>query len=331
MKTNIQIGFRIAGSFFISFILATAESLDWPEPVEVKIGEILKIKEEAMAFPSMRSEDGIIGKRTEKLIDELGKLITEASLILQLEEREGEDIKAKIALWAVDQKKRPEEYKRFAKYYVNKPSWDEAAEYFSRVPMRQPVDPFAVPKKPGDYVPRPGAWSPNLVDEEDQKEKFRLILEYCFFVPPTGIRFDNDLYRINMISALLALDHHEKSLVVMASDAEMALFAENRHGEDKKRTSNSYVPLRFMARVNTDRSFVLISKIRTNGMAEEKIQIVFKDLWKDQYVVEKFQESKKSFDAWQAIAEKSREAPEQRQFAEWLRSFDPPKDPSTDE
>jgi hypothetical protein len=71
----------ILWSIFCPPILATEESLDWPEPVETKIGEILKIKKEAMNLPFMRSENGVLGKRCEVLIDELGKMITDPKFI----------------------------------------------------------------------------------------------------------------------------------------------------------------------------------------------------------------------------------------------------------
>jgi hypothetical protein len=59
----------------------------------------------------------------------------------------------------LDRRNRQEDYTRFAKYYVNKPSEDKAAEYFYRPFMKYPPDPFPDPKEAKDFIPRPGAWS----------------------------------------------------------------------------------------------------------------------------------------------------------------------------
>ena len=144
----MKIKILILGSILMPSILAAEEPLDLSRPAKAKITEILKVKEEAMHFSAMRSEDGLLGKRAESLMNELGAMIVDPELIRKLQMSEGEDMNAKIGLWSVDRKNRPDEYVRFSKYYVNKPVDDELIEYFSRPLLKQDPDPFAEPREP---------------------------------------------------------------------------------------------------------------------------------------------------------------------------------------
>lgn len=325
MKTRFEIRILILASILLPAILSAEETLEWPEGVEAKITEILKIKEDAVKLPNMRSENGVLGKRSEILIDEIGKMITDPKLIQKAKNREKYDIKSKIVIWALDRKNRQQEYTRFAKYYVNKPSEDEAAEYFFRPFMKYPPDPFADPKEAKDFIPRPGAWIPNSVDKEDQKENYRPILEYNFYVPPTGSKFDEDLYRAHLINALFELRHYERSMIVMASDAEMALSSGIQHEAHGREVCNGYDPLHFMTRVSTTQSFSMISKMWKNEPIQVKIQTVFNEAWKDSFLENKYQAAKQSFDAWQELAGENWVAPEELELSKWILSRDPPR------
>lgn len=322
MKKALRTRLLIFGSILSPFILSAEELQDWPEPLESKIEEILKIKEEAMNLPFLRSDDGVLGKRAEALMSEIGEMIKDPELIQKLKKRQGDDIMAKISLWAIDRRSRPDEYKRFAEYYVNEPvGREEVVKYFSRTinGTNFEPDPFAEPVDRENVIPRPGTWRPNPVDEEDQKDVFRLILEYSFYMPPSGRGFDNDESRGHLAAALLAIGNCEKSMVVMASDAQIAVKAEVQFGNENVKLYNSYASLGFLTRIATKESFAALSRIGTNGLAGKRIESSFKRTWSDPALGSEHPTSWKLFEAWQDIATKDWVTPEDGSFAAWLK------------
>jgi hypothetical protein len=326
MKTNIQKKLLIPCVFIIliSSIFAAEKPLAWPETIDKKIEEILRIKKEAMHFPSMRSENGVLGRRSQALMDELGAMITDPELISKLQANEGRDIKAKIALWASDRKERPDEYARFAKYYVNEPEGDEVIAYFWRKPQGfvTDPDPFAGPERPENSVPRPGTWSPNPVDDEDQKEEFRLILEYHYFVPPTGKQFDRDYYLGQISTALQNIGNYSKSLIVWITDARLAIKAagDSQLTEFPKGNSTAFV---ILTSIDSPESFSALALFWKNGLSKGIITKCFER----KFGVVNTADSNpdlKEYNSWIGLAKLASLSVDEREFAKWLLSLDPP-------
>lgn len=224
--------------------------MKWPEGALERIEALLTIKKEAMRIPRMRSIEGEFGRRAEAVMDQITPLVSDPDFLMSLRNIETRDIRAKIALWAVDRKRRPEEYARFARWYVNSPNplgdkyqnpflpksnvskpkdgtepLDEWTEYFYR-PHREEVRPDYLPKRePWSYRPRSwGKARPNPVDEGDMSEANRWIMEYCYFVPPAGLAFGTDIYRPQLAYALLKTPSSEKSLIVFLEDGKLQTF-----------------------------------------------------------------------------------------------------------
>jgi hypothetical protein len=253
----------------------------------------LEIKRAAMRLPGMRSENGKLGLDVERALHELSRR-------LSAEEREAakihadSDLRAKIAVWAIDREERKEEYDRFAKYYVNRPALEEAMDYFWRQEKKRMVAAGIDPDNPPPHIdiimPRPGTWEPNPVDEEDRKEEFRLVLEYCFYMPPAGRRFDRDDYRPILSDALLSLPSPMRSLPVFASDAQMALSTDSvappagpaipqdqsRRLYFRNRPGNETAPLYFLCALSNHETYMVVADLWKIEGAAERIQYEFR-------------------------------------------------------
>jgi hypothetical protein len=96
-------------------------AIEWPIGAEELIDKAIGIKVEAQKRNElMFSEEGVSGHAFAKCLDELARILSESSLSLdQLKEKEGEDLKAKIAIWAIDRKARPERYARLEHLHVS--------------------------------------------------------------------------------------------------------------------------------------------------------------------------------------------------------------------
>jgi hypothetical protein len=340
MKRKQLISILMFSCLFVATIQANADSgsgvIEWSKPMEAKFHQILSIKEEAMKLPMMRSQDGTLGKKAEAVMDQIAEEITDPSMASKLRDNEGTDIRAKIALWAVDRKARPDEYKRFAKYYVNSPTnHKDAVEYFYRLHEKDTASQFDLDgnkEKPDYYVPRPGAWEPNPVDKEDQIEANRLVIEYCYFMPPCGESFDRDYSSGHISNALQHVGNYSKSLIVWKVDGDIALqaIAHNEKMEFPPRSASSFVAL---SQIATPESFIALSDFWRSIPSREVVRKSFERNWGETYISEpfslgKFTAMKKKYDAWMALAKQSWEKPAEQEFAKWLLTQPPPKQPA---
>ena len=300
-------------------------SLSLPKEVEQEISKIVKIKTSAMSFPSMRSVNGELGKQAEVSMDRLGAMLTDEALIQQIRAHETGDIRAKIALWAVDRKVRPEEYRRFPKFYVNKPPDDEAGEYFYRPHRKEAHNPNAPKYEPNHYIPRAGAWLPNEIDKEDRVEENRLIMEYHFFIPPTGQQFDRDWYRGFIADGLCSLNETSKSLVVMIKDAEISIASKVSNEEIPPSDRNEAAPLSVMARTATEDSFRALSEFWKNERERKTIQFIYLRLWPTHRMVGDSPDAERKYDIWQELAKRDWVKPAEKEFATWLKTVPSPK------
>ncbi len=324
MIIKSQIGKLVLGAMLIPSILTAEEPLDWPEAVDSKFEEILNTKKAAMNFPSMRSENGVLGKRIETLMGELGRMIADSALIRRIEAREGQDIKAKIALWAVDLRNRPEDYKRFAKYYVNRPIGKaNVIEYFNRNPQGVPSepDPFAGPDMPENSVPRPGTWSPNPIDKADQCDKFRLILEYHFFMPPTGQSFDQDYYRGSISRSLKDINNIEKSLIIWITDAQLAVEAIKLSQLESFPIGNA-TSIVSLSDIPSAASYSTLAGLWQFQISKDVISKYFEKKFGGMMTPDSNQPDLVKYNRWKELAQRPTEIPSEQRFSSWILSLD---------
>ena len=337
-----------------------APEANWPEGAREKVDSLLEIKVEAMGMPSTRSLEGELGRRAESLMDQLGPLVSDDSdfdAILQI--NGDQDIRARIALWAADRQRRPDEYSRFANWYVNYPdmmypregiplepdvarmAFDEFVEYFYR-PHRNRYRPDFLPERePRLFVPRHRDLSrPNPVDADDMVARNRYILEYCFFMPPTGRAFGFDTHRAQLAHALLNTVSPEQSIVVFHADADLHTFEITvdrevpghwfgRDGGAHVRNDESYW---FLMNLPVERSFRVLSELSMDGPKRDFIRESFANAWDHGAGRRNWRWSSSiqfpwndearlpHHAAWLELAGQDWETYHEKDFAEWIRA-----------
>lgn len=294
----------------------------WPERAEVKIEELLEIKRVAMRLPGMRSPEGELGRRAEAVMAEIGKLVSDLDLINELEKIETKDIRAKIALWAVVRLKRPEDFARFAEHYVNFPHPDKAADYYYLYQKD-------VPRQEGIFPRVLSVWP---VNESDRIEANRRIIEYCYFMPPTGWKFTRDTYRSNMGDALLNMANMERSLIVLIADADayanaMQYVEDNSDSDNIERYRMNSQSVHFLSLLPAPESFSELSILYRASGPRAIIMDIFKDIWGRGYWTFSLDADLKAHhDKWMVLANDDWSEPHKVEFARWLKTV-PLKDP----
>ncbi|MEO5714338.1 MAG: hypothetical protein ABIT37_12700 [Luteolibacter sp.] len=187
-------------------------TIPWPAGTEALIEKAITIKKEAQKQNmTMRTQGGVSGIEFAKCIDDLAVALADTKIEPKLLEAEGSDLKAKIALWAHDRKRRLDEYAQFAERYVNAP--DLSPEGLER---------FYGRKREG--TPYPRFLNPHPVSKENAVEANRWIIEYLYFAPPTGSEFDENPGRYVLGEALVEI-RNGKSLVFLKFDLETQIEA----------------------------------------------------------------------------------------------------------
>jgi hypothetical protein len=148
-------------------------------------------------------------------------------------------------------------------------------------------------------------------------------MEYSFYMPPSGRKFDNDEYRGNLANALLAIGNSDRSVIVMANDLESALAAENQPNTDILKLFNSNVPLNFLVNIASEESFVILSEVGANRLNWKRTRSAFTR--SSDSLFAEYEVAKKFFDAWQALAHKDWKSPEQQELSKLILSLDPPR------
>jgi hypothetical protein len=323
---------------------ADPQAVPWPAGVEDNISRILTLRREVVEkhpdYNYGRSPDGEYGKKAEALMDEIAKAITEPALIARLGELEGTDIKAKIALWAVDLAKRPEEYKRFAKWYVNRPLPEESAEYYGRVQNRPPdePDPFGTPAE-SNVSSRTSA--PDPVDWEDQTEANRHIIEYCYFMPPTGDKFHKDIYCDHMWWALHKIDSLDKSLVIFTESVRLHLpiYPTTKAGP-KEGKGPAYHHIFVLSHIPDPESFKALSACFAHPRAGDEVRETFMNRWQEtsNFLVNQYRDGmnarktveqiekdiRECREGWIALAKRPWETEPEKAFAQFILSLPEP-------
>ena len=105
-------------------------------------------------------------------MEDLAATLADAKIEPKLLEAEGRDLKAKIALWALDRKHRPDEYARFAERHVNAPEGEEGLErFYGYKPVKTPYPRFL---------------NPHPVSKENAVDAKRWIIRISLFCSANG-------------------------------------------------------------------------------------------------------------------------------------------------
>jgi hypothetical protein len=338
MKKSIPLTGRIVVAILSGLIqapviiAAEVPQFEIAQSQQARIERILALKTEAMKLPSMRSENGVLGKQVGALMDEIAEASTEAEM-RSAQKVATENIRAKIVLWAADRKARLAEYEHFAKEYLNRPKNDaEAMEYFYREDPYALSDPFAGNVKP-KWPPRDGTWAPHPVSKEDAAEKNRLMMEYSYFMPPKGRMFDHNNSRANISDAIRSLGNISNSYIIFETDINIL------HKIYKSGIENSpELPLKYQGKpmnvecirsvvmIPDERSFKLLSITYSNPHLSQYVESHIGFYWKSiMAYLNNENEVKANHAAWIALAKQEWKEPEQQEFARLLLSIPPPK------
>lgn len=225
MKTKLIFTLLALGLAFVapSFAAEVPPSkVDWPLGAEAVIDRAISIKVEAQKKSMLMLERGWTpGHSFAKAMDELVVVLdTTPEIGAILEKEEGNDLKAKIALWALDRRARSEEYARIEHIHITNNPVGEAAEKRRIEALPRPKAPlfnvpFAdAPKTPPRFTPPPE------VAEDDAVERNRLMMEYFYFAPPRGPGRWNCGFSRDRFGEALGKIRNEKSLVMLKFDLE---------------------------------------------------------------------------------------------------------------
>lgn len=195
-----------------------AQAIEWPPVVAAKIESVLALKQQAMdEAKMMRSKGGQAGKDMDTMLFELAVLLKKENLEEEVWKSSESDIREKIALWALDKDKRPAEYRRFPSLYVIYAPLQGLTrdQFIAQLPGKEEVLGLMYDAA----AERPVVFFHPLLPE-DVAEKYRLVIEYCLFVPPSG----STIYSENPIPLVQALVDigNPKSRVLYEANLAMA-------------------------------------------------------------------------------------------------------------
>lgn len=278
----------------------------------------MAIKVEAMKKPCMRSKEGTLGEQSSLIMDRLARRIEESGLAHKVGAAKSDSLSAKFVQWALDRKARPNEYRRIAELYVDRPAtMEEAIVYYSR-PFQG--NEFQKNRDPRLFVPRVGKWYPLKVEDADRDESLRLIWEYHYFMPPKGLPFNEDS-RIHLANVLTGMINPTESLIVFVEDAQIR----SRSPLSKlDRPSSSLTGINgeaYQAMINipSSESFKALSRFFLDPSQRELIQNYFKVSWNKRFGRGwTDQEMLTHRKAWVALAEKDWGESHEVSFGTWL-------------
>ena len=95
-----------------------------PEKLNQMVTQAITIKVESMKHPDPRKDD-TFSKSFAGVIDQIGEIHLEESVMAEVIKNQKNDIRLKIIVWAKDRNSRKAEYNHFAKTYVNEPLTEE--------------------------------------------------------------------------------------------------------------------------------------------------------------------------------------------------------------
>lgn len=314
-------GLMLVGGLSHTGLAQSSSPVAWPSGVEAKIDEAIAIKKSALkAMPTMRSPHGRAAAEFGRCMDTIAAgLAGKEELKPALVAAEGSDLKASIALWALDRKMRPQEYNRIAAAYVDF-RYDQPEALAGGVPA--PGDP--PPPEPPHNRPRISR-PPLTIKEEDRKEELRWVLEYSFFAPPAGFGFDMETWGETVADGLRRIGN-EKSMQIMTTDLRMQ--AEFRPGEKDDQgiigvgsgflgVRDYRTPAAFSALASLWKYPVMCyyAKLSFKRSHSTGIDSLYDSMRRD--------EQKADCEAWDALARREWKTDDERALAAYIRSLPP--------
>lgn len=299
----------LIASFFVLTSATRSEEakpIVWPSGVEVKIDEAIVIKKEAFKKNSaMRDPGGPSAAAFAKCLDDIATSLASERLETELRKYEGSDLKAKIALWALDRKQHPDEYTRIAQGYVDKP-----------VPRRETPDGPVIRK------PSPRILRPRTVQPSDLNEEHRLVLEHAYFAPPSGKAFDDNDGARGMVADALRLIGDPRSVIVLREDLAMQMQAwpPDRAG---RIVNNGAASIPALWRYRSAESFPVLAHYWDAPPIRARIQDAFTVEFRKTYQPELYADQKEVCDTWQTLADRDWTTESEKAFAAYIKALPP--------
>ncbi|MES2659262.1 MAG: hypothetical protein V4689_11645 [Verrucomicrobiota bacterium] len=292
----------------LSTFAPAAEILPWPTGAEALVDKAISIKQKAQKQNmTMRTKGGVAGIEFAKCIDDLAVALTDAKIEPKLLEAEGSDVKAKIALWALDRKRRADEYGRFAERHVNAPEGKETLERFYG-------------RRVGEGAPYPRFLNPQPVSKEKAVEANRWIIEYLYFAPPTGREFVEHPGRYVLGEALGEI-RNEKSLVFLKFDLEIQIeaFPDALPGQGGGSIGGSAVQV---LDFRTVEAFKITASLIHHPGVRTRVQEEFSYLSRPHYP-EQYSLLKLRVDDYKKLADLEWQTDAEKELASWIKAIPP--------
>jgi hypothetical protein len=286
----------------------SAVAIPWPAGAEVLINKAIAIKEKAQKQNmTMRTKGGIAGIEFATCMDGLAAALADTKIEPKLLEAEGSDLKAKIALWALDRKRRPVVYAAFAERHVNAPEDKEALERFYG-------------RRVGQGSPYPRMLHPHPVSKEMAVEANRLIIEYLYFAPPTGSEFVEIPGRAALGAALCNI-RNEKSLVLLKSDlwTQIEAFPEALLEQSNGSIGGSAIKI---FHFRTVEAFKITASLLHHPVVRKRLQEEFAYLSGPHYS-EQYSMLKQRIDDYKKLANQEWQTDAEKELASWIKAIPP--------
>ena len=220
---------------FLTFTPSIAANLPlapikWPTGTEAIIDRAIAIKIDSIGPEfSAGNKDNGHGRAFVKCMNDLSTALgITAGIKDSLLENEGNDLKVKIALWALDREIRPQEYARLEHLHVcdnllGKAFLDQKVAAAREAALQKAED-LGIPEASLDSKvrrPQPHVIPPRPVDAVDTVEGNRLIFEYLYFAPPSGSCVREGRWFV--LGNALCEIRNERSIVMLKFDLESRL------------------------------------------------------------------------------------------------------------
>ncbi len=279
----------------------------WPADVVKTMTGLLAVKAQGMKMLNMRSENGVVGYRFGQLMDQLASQSDAAGLAEKARTLGGEDITAKLIVLARDRRARPDLYRRIAADYVDWPE-DSNAYYEGGAPH---------------------ITEPKRVKREDINDATLPALEYAFFAPPCGGKFEADTYRQNLATAMRRAGGAQKRVILLGVDflwavvclkPDMALSCETNCAAFWELAGNP-----------DELSYRILAGIRGVGMevvreiTYERMPLVWTPGYSEYYGSKNPEaDSERIYKEWMRLAEREWDQPREKNFAKFLKGLPKP-------
>lgn len=304
--------------FVVPFLLAIASVASGAEPMPAKIksqiDQALELRNKQ--YIQHYNPDQQTGKAFddfELLILEIGKSPDLEKIEGGLPSREGVNLETKIALWAVDKKRRPELYKRVLDQYLN--------DHLSPPPS----DPFA-PKsdqevkapEPVEVIGAKGLEAPKI-SPADLKEELRLPLEYAYFIPPKQRPFSASGRKKHIAGALAQIGSN-KSIILLRTNVILADDVA-RLPDDQWRAERDDSEIPALIDFGTAAAFDCLADVWQKDGNRDKIKSAFTTLFQGDTIGAGHDRRMKLQTDWRVLSQSSYEGAARRNFANWLNAI----------